>query len=131
MPRKSELEMYLDEPKLDKNSELDILQYWKINQFRFPRVSRMAVDVLCILISIVASKFTFSNGGRLLDQYRSVLKHDIVEALVCTKDWLYNDQGNLFVNYHTTHYTSTRMVKFLLKFIFQLNCCFVNIYIYI
>ncbi|PKU65045.1 Putative AC transposase [Dendrobium catenatum] len=95
MPRKSELEMYLDEPKMDRNSELDILQYWKVNQFRFPQVSKMARDVLCIPISTVASESAFSNGGRLLDQYRSALKHDIVEALVCTKDWLYSDQGNL------------------------------------
>ncbi|KAI0519524.1 hypothetical protein KFK09_006973 [Dendrobium nobile] len=92
MPKKSELESYLDDAKLDRNSELDILHYWKLNQFRFPQVSRMARDVLCIPISTVASESTFSNSGRVLDQYRSALKHDIVEALVCTKDWLFGDQ---------------------------------------
>ncbi|KAI0530712.1 hypothetical protein KFK09_000260 [Dendrobium nobile] len=90
--RKSELEVYLDETKLDRNSELDILQYWKLNQYRFPQVSSMARDVLCIPISTVASESAFSNSGRVLDQYRSALKHDIVEALVCTKDWLYSEQ---------------------------------------
>ncbi|PKU85777.1 Putative AC transposase [Dendrobium catenatum] len=90
----SELEVYLDEPKLDRNNELDILQYWKLNQYIFPQVSSMTRDVLCIPISIVTSKSAFSNSGRVLDQYRSVLKYDIVEALVCTKDWLYSEQGN-------------------------------------
>jgi len=40
---------------------------------------------LSILISNVASKSTFSVGGRVIDQYRSLLKPDIVEALVCTR----------------------------------------------
>jgi maltodextrin utilization protein YvdJ len=55
----------------------------------------MARDVLSIHISIVASKSTFSVGGRVIDQYRSLLKPDIVEALVCTRDWLFEEKGNI------------------------------------
>ncbi|PKU72503.1 Putative AC transposase [Dendrobium catenatum] len=98
MPRKSELELYLDEPNLDAEIDLDILQFWKGNQYRFPAISVMAHDVLCIPISTVASKSSFNYSGRLLDQYRSSLKPDIVEALVCSKDWLYAEQGALFFN---------------------------------
>jgi hypothetical protein len=29
------------------------------------------------------------------DQYRSSLKPDIAEALVCTRDWLYEDKCNI------------------------------------
>ncbi|KAI0511029.1 hypothetical protein KFK09_011647 [Dendrobium nobile] len=92
MPKKSELEIYLDEPKLDRKIELDILNLWKGNQYRFPEVYAMARDVLCIPITTVASESAFSNSGRILDQYRSSLKPDIVEALVCAKDWLYGDK---------------------------------------
>ncbi|XP_028556835.1 zinc finger BED domain-containing protein RICESLEEPER 2-like [Dendrobium catenatum] len=92
MPRKSELELYLDEPNLDAEIDLDILQFWKGNQYRFPAISAMARDVLCIPISTVASESSFNYSGRILDQYRSSLKHDIVEALVCSKDWLYAEQ---------------------------------------
>jgi hypothetical protein len=51
----------------------------------------MAHDILIIHISIVASEFIFSISGRVIDQYRSSLKPDIVEALVCTRDWLYGE----------------------------------------
>ncbi|PKU78452.1 Putative AC transposase [Dendrobium catenatum] len=100
MQNKSVLEMYLDEPKIDRKIELDILHFWKGNQYRFPEVSAMARNVLCIPISTVASESAFSKSGRILDQYRSALKHDIVEALVCAKDWLYEDKGAAFLNFY-------------------------------
>ncbi|GAV91974.1 RNase_P_Rpp14 domain-containing protein/Dimer_Tnp_hAT domain-containing protein, partial [Cephalotus follicularis] len=34
----------------------------------------------------------FSVGGRVLDQFRSSLKPEYVEALVCTRDWLFGNQ---------------------------------------
>jgi hypothetical protein len=90
------LKLYLDEPKyLEKNTTFDILSFWKGNEFRYPEVAAMARDVLSIHISTVASESTFSIGGRVIDQYRSSLKPDIVEALVCTRDWLYGEQCNV------------------------------------
>ena len=71
------------------------LTFWKGNEFRYPEVAAMACDILSIPISTVASESTFSTGGRVIDQYRSSLKPDIVEALVCTKDLLYGQQGNI------------------------------------
>ena len=55
----------------------------------------MARDILSIPISIVTSEFAFSNGGLLLDQFQSSLKSETVEALVCTKDWLFGNEGNI------------------------------------
>ncbi|XP_031406479.1 zinc finger BED domain-containing protein RICESLEEPER 2-like [Punica granatum] len=87
--KKSELEKYLDETRSDRKTNLDILEYWKINSQRYPTVARMARDVLSIPISTVASEAAFNCGGRVLDQYRSSLKPDLVEALMCSRDWLY------------------------------------------
>ena len=67
--RKSELELYLDEPRIDRKIDLDILSFWKGNGFRYPIISSMARDILSIHISTVASESTFSVGGRVLDQF--------------------------------------------------------------
>ncbi|RYR40596.1 hypothetical protein Ahy_A09g046344 [Arachis hypogaea] len=51
----------------------------------------MARDILAIPVSTVASESAFSMGGRIIDQYRSSLTPKMVEALVCTEDWLKED----------------------------------------
>jgi hypothetical protein len=73
----------------------DILSFWKGNQFHYPEVAVMAQDILSIHVSTVTSESTFSIGGHMTDQYRSSLKPDIVEALACTRDWLYGDKSNI------------------------------------
>jgi hypothetical protein len=77
----------LEEPRsMDLDESFDILSFWKGNQFRYPEVTAMAQDILSIHISTVASESTFSVGRLVIDQYRSSLKLDIVETLVCTRD---------------------------------------------
>nr|KAJ0207743.1 hypothetical protein LSAT_V11C500259970 [Lactuca sativa] len=94
LSQKSQLEMYLDEPRSDICEDLDVLSFWKAHQYRYPELASMARDILSILVSTVASESAFSNGGRVLDQYRSSLNHDIVEALICSKDWLFGIKGD-------------------------------------
>ncbi|KAG8478941.1 hypothetical protein CXB51_028952 [Gossypium anomalum] len=59
-----------------------------VNSSRFPTISKMARDVLAISVSTVALESAFSTGGCVLDQYRSSLTPKIVQALVCTQDWI-------------------------------------------
>lgn len=93
---KTELDRYLEEKRINRSIDIDILEYWNSNQFRFPNLALMARDILSIPISTVASESAFSTGGRILDQYRSCLAHTVVESLICTRDWRYNEkQGNL------------------------------------
>ncbi|CAN1127288.1 Putative AC9 transposase [Linum perenne] len=58
-------------------------------------MTEIAKDILAIPISSV-SETAFSNGGRVLDDFRSSLIPSIVEALICSEDWLRNpdDNGN-------------------------------------
>jgi hypothetical protein len=44
--------------------------------------------VMAIQVSTVASESVFSAGGRVIDPYRSRLDPEMVEALICTKDWI-------------------------------------------
>ncbi|KAH9768720.1 putative AC transposase [Citrus sinensis] len=89
--RKSELELYLDEPRIDRKIDLDILSFWKGNGFRYPNLSSMARDILSIHISTVASESAFSVGGRVLDRFRSVLKPETVQAIITTRDWKFGE----------------------------------------
>lgn len=88
---KSELELYLEEPKLliKFNPKLDVLQHWKDNHHRFPSVALMACDVLAIPITTVASESSFSIGSRILTKYRSSMLPEKVQTLICTRNWLH------------------------------------------
>ncbi|KZV44596.1 hypothetical protein F511_30300, partial [Dorcoceras hygrometricum] len=95
--QKTQLELYLDETKIDRSVKLDVLAFWKAHQFRYPELAQMARDVLTVPISTVASESAFSVGGRILDQYRSAMKPEVVEALVCCRDWLIGEKGKWFL----------------------------------
>ncbi|XP_040361763.1 zinc finger BED domain-containing protein RICESLEEPER 2-like [Rosa chinensis] len=89
---KTELSKYLDEARLERKQELDVLSWWKMEQIRYPILFHLARDVLTIPISTVASESAFSIGGRVLDQYRSSLLPDTVQALLCTRDWIFGNK---------------------------------------
>lgn len=86
---KNEVEKYLFEPNEDENDEnFGILGWWKENSVRFRILSQVARDVFAIPVSTVASESVFSTGGRILDPFRSSLTPKMVEALICTQQWL-------------------------------------------
>ena len=72
---KSELDMYLQDPLLDRKQDLDILNWWKSveNEYCFPCLGKLARDVLSIPMTSVASKSAFSVGGRILAPSRCCL----------------------------------------------------------
>jgi hAT family C-terminal dimerisation region len=81
---KSDLEVYV----VEDESSFDVLKWWTQNCSKYPVLSKLARDVFCIPITIVASESTFSAGGQVFDDYRSSLKKDMVEILICAGDWL-------------------------------------------
>jgi hypothetical protein len=70
------------------NENFDILNWWKVNSTKFPVLAHIACIVLAIPITTVASESAFSTKGRVLDPFQSSLAPIMVEALVCTQNWL-------------------------------------------
>nr|KAJ0192782.1 hypothetical protein LSAT_V11C800403400 [Lactuca sativa] len=94
LSQKSQLEMYLDEPRSDITEDINVLSFWKAHQYRYPELASMVRDILSIPVSTVASESAFSNGGRVLDKFRSSLAHKNVEDIICAKDWLFGISGD-------------------------------------
>ena len=74
-PTKLDLDVHLEEGVFlcadDSNIDFDALEWWKANNLKFRILSKMAFDILSILITTVSSKVAFSTGGRVIDAYRA------------------------------------------------------------
>ena len=90
----TEVERYLLDPIEDpSNDKLNVLLCRKVNGSKYPILQKIVKDILAIPISIVASESAFSTKGRIIDKYRSSLTPTMIEALICTENWL---QSKLF-----------------------------------
>ncbi|GJY38354.1 zinc finger BED domain-containing protein RICESLEEPER 2 [Tanacetum coccineum] len=66
----------------------DVLGFWKAKENQFPVLSRMAMDILSVQASSVASESAFSTSGRLLTIRRTRLTPESLEMCMCLKDHL-------------------------------------------
>lgn len=88
---KSELDRYLDDEMVDIHTTgFDILDWWKVAGTRYPTLRRIARDIFAIPITTVASESAFSTSGRVLSEHRSRLTSQMLEALMCSQDWIRN-----------------------------------------
>lgn len=79
----------MEEDVLPRSSNFDLLIWWKLNGVRYPTLQKIARDIFAVPLSTVASESAFSAGGRLISPHRGRLKPKIVEALMCTQNWLW------------------------------------------
>lgn len=85
----AELDLYLEERNIPiTDQKFDLLAWWKMNGSRFPALSKLAKVILMTPVTSAASESAFSTGGRVLDDYRSRLNEETVEALLCAQDWI-------------------------------------------
>ncbi|XP_052118519.1 zinc finger BED domain-containing protein RICESLEEPER 2-like [Arachis duranensis] len=87
----NEVDLYLMgslEKPVDPSS-FDILTWWKVtsNNYKYPVLSQIAMDILAMPVSTIASEPASSTRGRMLNQYRSSLTPKIVEVLICAQNW--------------------------------------------
>ncbi|KAL5724555.1 hypothetical protein ACHQM5_007798 [Ranunculus cassubicifolius] len=92
---KSELQQYLDQPvyKVKKDEVFDVLEWWKAEEGNYPILSTLARDLLTIPVSTVPSESAFSASGRVVSKHRCSLKPNLVEALMCLRDWFMAEDG--------------------------------------
>ncbi|CAK8563449.1 unnamed protein product [Lathyrus sativus] len=86
---KSELDQYLEESLLPRVPDFDVLSWWKLNKLKYPTLSKMARDILSVPVSSAPADSIFDSKSKEMDQYRSSLRPEVVEALVCAKDWMH------------------------------------------
>lgn len=77
---RGELENYLMAP--DADSETEPLDWWKMHERHFPRVSQLAKRYLCIPATSSPSERIFSTGGNIVTCHRAALKPETVDRLV-------------------------------------------------
>uniref|UniRef100_A0A0A0LYS2 BED-type domain-containing protein n=1 Tax=Cucumis sativus TaxID=3659 RepID=A0A0A0LYS2_CUCSA len=85
---KSELDRYLEDSLLPRVQDFDLLGWWKLNKFKYPTLSKMARDILSIPVSTLPPDSVFITRRKKMDQYRSSLRPETVEAMICSKDWM-------------------------------------------
>ncbi len=58
-----------------------------MHQIEFPKLSKIAKDVLAVTATSVPSEEIFSSSGDLISKKRNRLGHDVIESIMCLKSW--------------------------------------------
>lgn len=65
----------------------DVLEWWKVNSTRYPRLSVMARDFLAVQATSVAPEDIFWSKGDEIDKQRKYMPHENTQAMLCIKSW--------------------------------------------
>ncbi|GKV25108.1 hypothetical protein SLEP1_g34601 [Rubroshorea leprosula] len=101
-----ELTQYLSEPPAP--IQTDVLEWWKVNSTRYPRLSMMARDFLAMQANSVMPEELFCTKGDEIDKQRFCMPHDSTQAILCIKSWT---QGGLKLKYKSTEIDYDRLME--------------------
>ena len=95
---RSELDCYLEDEMVDVHTKgFDILDWWKVVGTRYPTLRMIARDIFAIPITTIASESALSTSGRVLSEHRRRLTSQMLEALMCSQDWIRNKYKGIFL----------------------------------
>ncbi|XWS37693.1 hypothetical protein CRYUN_Cryun19dG0066900 [Craigia yunnanensis] len=101
-----ELTRYLSESPAP--TKTDVLEWWKVNSTRYPRLSAMARDFLAVQATSVKPEELFCRKGDEIDKQRFCMPHDSTQAILCIKSWT---QGGLKLKYKSTEIDYERLME--------------------
>ena len=101
-----ELTQYLSESPAP--TKTDVLEWWKANSTRYPRLSVMARDFLAVQATSVKPEELFCSKGDEIDKQRFCMPHDSTQAILCIKSWT---QGGLKLKYKSTEIDYERLME--------------------
>ncbi|WVZ62230.1 hypothetical protein U9M48_011997 [Paspalum notatum var. saurae] len=88
----TELTSYLDSDTLQKfDDDFNLLNWWHEHKLTYPVLSILARDVISVPVSTISSESAFSLCGRIIEERRRCLRPEMVEMLLCIKDWELGD----------------------------------------
>ena len=68
-------------------SKFDLLNWWKINEYVYPTLSKIAKDFLSIQSTSVSSEQLFSESKLVITDRRNRLNEDTIQYLMCLRSW--------------------------------------------
>ncbi|XP_043812364.1 uncharacterized protein LOC110615913 isoform X3 [Manihot esculenta] len=86
----------------------DVLEWWKVNSTRYPRLSTMARDFLAVQPTSVAPEELFCSKGDEIDKQRFCMPHDSTQAIFCIRSWT---QGGIKLKYKSTEIDYERLME--------------------
>lgn len=101
-----ELTQYLSEPPAPLPT--DVLEWWKVNNTRYPRLSVMARDFLAVQATSLAPEELFCRRGDDIDKQRYCMPHDSTPALLCIKSWI---QSGFKLKYKSSEIDYERLME--------------------
>lgn len=101
-----ELTQYLSEPPAPMPT--DVLEWWKVNSSRYPRLSLMARDFLVVQATAVAPEEIFCIKGDEIDRQRFSTTHEDTQPLHCVRSWM---QGGMKLKYKSTEIDFDKLME--------------------
>ncbi|XP_051152208.1 zinc finger BED domain-containing protein DAYSLEEPER [Andrographis paniculata] len=101
-----ELTQYLSEPPAPMPT--DVLDWWKVNSSRYPRLSLMARDFLAVQSTAVLPEDIFCSKGDEVDRQRFSTPVSCTQAIFCVKSWM---QNGMKMKYKSTEIDYARMME--------------------
>ncbi|KVH88644.1 protein of unknown function DUF4413 [Cynara cardunculus var. scolymus] len=101
-----ELTQYLSEPPAPIPT--DVLEWWKVNSTRYPRLSVMARDFLAVQATSVAPEDLFCSKGDEVERQKQLLPVSSMQAILCVRSWT---ESGMKLKYKSTEIDYERLME--------------------